>query len=1241
MTKIPATFPFQGNGFRMLTPDIAHLAPTGGSGDFGISAARIASLMTQMGVSAQPVLLAGGRAALFLDQPHVEQPGEIRRMCLRPYQEEGADSSLRAMSLRKHGGIIVLPTGTGKTATFTEIAKRAQELGLLDDLFGNKQILCLVHRVELVDQAQKAFGRVFGSENVSVASEGRKSRDLTGRVVIAGVQTLTTDGMLAQLDPGKFGLVIVDETHHIVAETWQKILRHLGLVDEQGHGTKAEGKFLLGVTATPDRTDGEHISKVFPDGILFSKPLLWFILKKYLLKPQGTLVYTSAKLSDIKVGVDGDYNEDQLGKAMSESPVLQDTVRAYDQAASGKRALVFASSVPHAHRLAEEFNKGCSPERPRAMAIDGKMDPEERRRIIDAHKRGEFDILINYGILTEGYDDPGIQVIINCRPTRSRSFYVQMIGRGMRPDSDHPELDSVLIIDIAGSAQDHELDMDLCRLFGIEYVEAGLPPTDIVEALEEILDKEKKGKRKGAGTDGDTNGEGEDQDADREMIFREIAMLRAQAYPLSGLLFKVMHEKYEGDITRMAWDLTMAEDNLSNYIAGIFPEKENEVRKDFRNAMSVLGISPDRVVELWRQSQSTQVVTRLMEAVRKVRADSQEVTLHQFIGKVCEVAGVDPRTFPFRLWHADRREHGQSRETVAAIEEILELYPTSGNISRATVKRDIEALTALAKEPGIFGHNLMQKAFERGVMLTSHSEPEFRKQFGMSSQQSLLKKFWKVCEEGFLYSGELRRILYHNTSRSLTAANLEKILGEFFAIPAGDRPKLQHWLIDRTACPRQNPLSPILAFLFSPGSENAALKKQILEAVYDAGVFKSPVRSFSDILKEDPEQFVLKTVDWSIYVPCKGPLPPELRDYCVQLLLEKNWLVSIFSKEIDSIIVMGGLSIVFEDKDFSIDEGMAEMSRKLQVDISDLDRWDRYMGGYIRTRIGNKIETLRRFRNGMKDSSQTTTLSPRQWENSPPSEISEEEARIVRKGQFEKLLRRGLIPESLSLGRGSHGLPPAAVIPWEICPDVNCNDLRKWGRYLYGSLEKAEDMVRGLIRERAVTVFEAVKGELRSAGRATSGNFYQRVMEVTGLGRAQVREWEGHLALFETGYKACDFPLHVPEDISGPPTSVSIGSSDGRALEETLSIIQAVRQKRWTSLDGPRDKQRKIREAFEERGVNLDDDVIRIATPWWDWDRKQLASGGTITQRSIALLLFAEKEARFPPWKQKGSKRRK
>jgi len=268
--------------------------------------------------------------------------------------------------------------------------------------------------------------------------------------------------------------------------------------------------------------------------------------------------------------------------------------------------------------------------KPRAACIWGSMDIDLgedglRKRIIEAHQRGEIQVLINYGILTEGYDDPTIEAIIVARPTKSRALYTQMIGRGLRPDPAHPERMECLIIDVTGRKVKHKLDVDCAHLFGVEQTTDGAEPMDVFAAAQRADQlmknsslRERIRRRLVRETDG-------------AVEYEEFDLLGEVVMPLRVSLREALSSHFDGDETQVAWRLGIQETRLGQYLSGHIddlPERVEEVERDFARSEEVLEIPTDRVVELWREAKRDWNINLLFETARTLdQADKGETLL--------------------------------------------------------------------------------------------------------------------------------------------------------------------------------------------------------------------------------------------------------------------------------------------------------------------------------------------------------------------------------------------------------------------------------------------------------------------------------------------------------------------------------------------------------------------------------------------------------------------------------------
>jgi ATP-dependent helicase IRC3 len=325
--------------------------------------------------------------------------------------------------------------------------------------------LILAHRDELVSQAVEKMLQVWPDCPVGVVKAERN--ETAAQVVVASVQTLSRSARLGQLlapptalqglgSEGSFDLVVVDECHHSTADSYVRILDGLD-------AGKPGGPLLLGVTATLDRGDGKGLDSIF-DEVVADWPILWGIQHGYLCDLRGQrIVIDDLDLSKVKVTA-GDYNVGQSGAALLDAGAPQAIAYIVHELAIAEqgrnRTLIFTPTVEVARQTAEAFDFYGT----RAAYVSGETPLEERRAILRQFEAGEINALANCAVLTEGYDCPAVDCIVIARPTKSRSLYTQMIGRGTRRA---PEKTDCLVLDVVGATDMHSL-VRLPTLFGLE-----------------------------------------------------------------------------------------------------------------------------------------------------------------------------------------------------------------------------------------------------------------------------------------------------------------------------------------------------------------------------------------------------------------------------------------------------------------------------------------------------------------------------------------------------------------------------------------------------------------------------------------------------------------------------------------------------------------------------------------------------------------------------------------------------
>lgn len=329
------------------------------------------------------------------------------------YQTECIDAALKNLAAPGSKTLIVKPTGTGKTVTFSHIANR----------WPRGRVLVMAHRDELIRQAADKLATITGeAPDIEMADQYADSYGLGGRskIVVTSVQTMCRERRLARFDPFEFGLLITDEAHHATARTYKAVYEHFQANPEL---------CMLGVTATPDRTDEEALGQIF-DTVAFEYGIQDAILDGWLVPIDQRFIQVEGLDLDSVRTQAGDLHQGDLARIMETEESLHGIVYPTIEIAGDRPTLLFTSSVAHAERCAEIINR----HRPEsAVCLHGKTDKHERREKLAAFERGEFQYLVNMGLFTEGFDSPRIQVIANARPTKSRALYCQIIGRGTRP----------------------------------------------------------------------------------------------------------------------------------------------------------------------------------------------------------------------------------------------------------------------------------------------------------------------------------------------------------------------------------------------------------------------------------------------------------------------------------------------------------------------------------------------------------------------------------------------------------------------------------------------------------------------------------------------------------------------------------------------------------------------------------------------------------------------------------------
>ncbi|MGL4229084.1 MAG: DEAD/DEAH box helicase, partial [Tannerellaceae bacterium] len=339
---------------------------------------------------------------------------------LRPYQ---IDNKARIYDFWHTGRSVMLqmPTGTGKTRLFVSIVKDLHNWSRQNNT--NVKVLLLAHRKELIQQIVQNVNIKYNLSHGIIAAQSPEQREYD--IQIGSVPTLTR--RLEGWSDKDFDVIIIDEAHHVKADSYNRILQEY------------PNAKILGVTATPYRLNGAGFRQEF-EQLIVSDPVSEFIKKGYLcqydyfsITPDSNTQKAIESIS--KFALDGDYLDSALAEVIDTEGVRTNIVHTYLNYANGKKGLVYTINRAHNEHVCKLFNaKGIA-----AKAIDSQTDLRERQAIVEAFRNGEFQVLCNVNIFSEGFDCPDVEFIQLARPTKSLSMFLQQIGRGLRVADNKPK----------------------------------------------------------------------------------------------------------------------------------------------------------------------------------------------------------------------------------------------------------------------------------------------------------------------------------------------------------------------------------------------------------------------------------------------------------------------------------------------------------------------------------------------------------------------------------------------------------------------------------------------------------------------------------------------------------------------------------------------------------------------------------------------------------------------------------
>lgn len=460
-------------------------------------------------------------------------------MKLRPYQEEAKESIFEEWDKGVLKTLLVLPTGCGKTVVFAKVAEDCVRRG--------DRVLILAHRGELLEQAADKIAKVTGLGCATEKAE-QSCRGSWFRITVGSVQTLMREKRLGQFQADYFNTIIIDEAHHCISDSYQKILQHFG------------SAHVLGVTATPDRGDMQNLGQVF-DSLAYEYTLPKAIKEGYLSPIKALTIPLQLDLSGVSMQ-SGDFKAGDIATALD--PYLYQIADEMEKYCKDRKTVVFLPLVKTSQKFKAILNeKGF-----RAAEVNGES--RDRAEVLEAFDRGDYNVLCNSMLLTEGWDCPSVDCVIVLRPTKVRSLYSQMVGRGTRlcEGKDH-----LLLLDFLWHTERHEL----CH------------PADLICEKKEVAQKMTENLEQAAGTLMDLEEAekkaSEDVIAEREeSLAKQLAEMKHRKRKLVDPLqfeMSIQAEDLAGYVPAFGWEMAPPSDSQKKELEkrGILPDEIDNAGK--------------------------------------------------------------------------------------------------------------------------------------------------------------------------------------------------------------------------------------------------------------------------------------------------------------------------------------------------------------------------------------------------------------------------------------------------------------------------------------------------------------------------------------------------------------------------------------------------------------------------------------------------------------------------------------
>lgn len=460
-------------------------------------------------------------------------------MELRPYQAEAKAAVFEQWDKGTLKTLLVLPTGCGKTIVFAKVAEDCVRQGY--------RVLILAHRGELLEQAAD---KIKKSTNLGCAIEKAEQTCLGSwfRITVGSVQSMQREKRLSQFSEDYFNVIIIDEAHHCISDGYQKVLQHFPSAK------------VLGVTATPDRGDMRNLGEFF-ESLAYEYTLPKAIREGYLSPIKAMTIPLQLDLSGVSIQ-SGDFKAGDIATALD--PYLHQIADEMMKYCRDRKTVVFLPLVKTSQKFKEILNeKGF-----KAAEVNGES--KDRAEVLEAFDKGEYNVLCNSMLLTEGWDCPSVDCVIVLRPTKVRSLYSQMVGRGTRLCEGKSHL---LLLDFLWHTERHEL----CH------------PADLICEKKEVAQKMTENLEEAAGCPMDLEEAerkaSEDVIAEREeSLAKQLQEMRTRKKKLVDPLqfeMSIQAEDLSGYVPAFGWEMAPPSDKQKQELEkrGILPDEIDNAGK--------------------------------------------------------------------------------------------------------------------------------------------------------------------------------------------------------------------------------------------------------------------------------------------------------------------------------------------------------------------------------------------------------------------------------------------------------------------------------------------------------------------------------------------------------------------------------------------------------------------------------------------------------------------------------------